>query len=98
LRGNEEILQGLERDWEKVKFQTGWQLEYCTKPIVNPSPTDPPPATPTATTQLLQTTANRENPTAPVSNSSDVPSPPNGDNADAPGVNTDTPANKFLGI
>jgi hypothetical protein len=43
LRGSEEILQTLENNWEAVKLQTGWQLEYCTKPIVNPSPTDPHP-------------------------------------------------------
>ena len=91
LRGNEDCLQALENDWEAVKFQTGWQLEYCTKPIVIPSPTDPLPATPMATTQC-ETPANHqsESLTFQVSNSSDVSDSPDGDNADAP-------ANTFLG-
>ena len=86
MRGNEDCLQALENDWEAVKLQTGWQLEYCTKPIVNPSPTDPLPATPMATTQC-ETPANHQSLTVQVSNSNDIP---DGDNADAP-------ANTFLG-
>ena len=35
LHGGEEILQSLEIGWETVILQTGWQLEHCTKPILN---------------------------------------------------------------
>ena len=83
MRGNEDILQALENDWEAVKLQTGWQLEYCTKTIVNPSPTDPLPTAPMATMQC-ETPANHRSLTVPVSNSNDVSDSSDGDSADAP--------------
>lgn len=32
LHGEEDLLKSLDFMWEKVKLQTGWQLEHCTKP------------------------------------------------------------------
>ena len=33
LRGKEETLKALEKNWENVSLQTGWHLEQCTKPV-----------------------------------------------------------------
>ena len=32
LRGDESILQTMEKDWDRVQMQTNWKLEHCTAP------------------------------------------------------------------
>ena len=49
VKGNEEVLAQLEREWERVSLQTSWKLEPCTKPKTaddKPSPSDPPSSSP----------------------------------------------------
>ena len=38
LHGKEDNMRALENAWEKVKLQTGWRLEACTKPSEASSP------------------------------------------------------------
>ena len=45
LRGSEDVLKELEREWERVQLQTTWQLMPCLKYVDNPPPNQPNNAT-----------------------------------------------------
>ena len=38
MRGPEEDLCELDREWDRVHIQTSWKLEACFKPVQNPLP------------------------------------------------------------
>ena len=37
IRGDEDILQKLDQEWDQVQMQIGWKLENCYRPVTVPS-------------------------------------------------------------